>query len=174
MKNLLPRKNSFIHIFIISRGNNPITSRSAGHKFTSSPIEFLVFSRLVRNEGTALLILIWTNQFSQYLSSGCDFCTMATTIVFSTLPVKLAAAFECNLLPRHGHLLNRHTLPLPDASGRRLGCSSSRSRGIQVVKSQKKDDEGGVKTDPKPFYAALKFWIQVAVVVLTFGFLDAG
>lgn len=98
---------------------------------------------------------------------------MATTILVSTLPVKVAAAFECNRLPRHGHLLNRHTLPLPDANRRRLGYSSSRSRGIQVPKSQKKDDEGGV-ADPKPFYAALEFWIQVAVVVLTFGFVDAG
>lgn len=37
----------------------------------------------------------------------------------------------------------------------------------------RENDEGGVD-DSKPFYAASEFWIQVAVVILTVGFVDAG
>lgn len=66
------------------------------------------------------------------------------------------------------------------AIGHELGFGSRREaaftkgrRGV-VVKAQEKD-EGGTQVDgAKPFYAGLEFWIQVAVVILTFGFVDAG
>jgi hypothetical protein len=42
------------------------------------------------------------------------------------------------------------------------------------VKAQENDEVGQELDEQKPFYAALEFWIQVAVVILTFGFVDAG
>ena len=63
---------------------------------------------------------------------------------------------------------------------RALGVGSKRvsgfvqgRRGI-LVKAQENDEGGPQVDDSKPFYAALEFWIQVAVVILTFGFVDAG
>lgn len=64
--------------------------------------------------------------------------------------------------------------------GRELGIGS---KGVPVfvqgrrggpVKSQENDKGGQEMDEKKPFYAALEFWIQVAVVILTFGFVDAG
>lgn len=43
-----------------------------------------------------------------------------------------------------------------------------------LVKAQENDKGGPQVDENKPFYAALEFWIQVAVVILTFGFVDAG
>ena len=46
--------------------------------------------------------------------------------------------------------------------------------GVITVKAQENDEGGPQADDNKSFYAALEFWIQVAVVILTFGFVDAG
>lgn len=66
------------------------------------------------------------------------------------------------------------------AIGRELGFGSKREADFSqrrrrvVLKAQEKDEGGPQVDDSKPFYAALEFWIQVSVVVLTFGFVDAG
>jgi hypothetical protein len=51
------------------------------------------------------------------------------------------------------------------------------TRGRRVVtKAQEKEggEEGPLQETAKPFYATIQFWLQAAVVILTFGFVDAG
>lgn len=65
--------------------------------------------------------------------------------------------------------------------GREFGVGSNEASGLITqgrrgveVKGQENEEGGPQVDDEKPFYAALEFWIQVAVVILTFGFVDAG
>lgn len=58
-----------------------------------------------------------------------------------------------------------------------LGSSyATATRGRRVVtKAQEKGgEEGPLQETAKPFYATIQFWLQAAVVILTFGFVDAG
>lgn len=44
-----------------------------------------------------------------------------------------------------------------------------------VTKAQEEDREkSGVDDSETPFFATVEFWLQAAIVVLTFGFVDAG
>ncbi|KAG0620860.1 hypothetical protein M758_4G250200, partial [Ceratodon purpureus] len=58
--------------------------------------------------------------------------------------------------------------------GRKVDLGFEHGRSGLLVKSQENDKVGPQVDDNKPFYAALEFRIQVAVVILTLGFVDAG
>lgn len=118
---------------------------------------------------------------------------MATSILVCTLPVRAATQYryDSTLIPQNHHngrrcrsratsLIRTPTLSSSTsvATGRELGFSNkiaflSQARRGVLLKAQE-NEEGGVDDAGKPFYAASEFWIQVAVVILTVGFVDAG
>ncbi|XP_024400008.1 uncharacterized protein [Physcomitrium patens] len=65
------------------------------------------------------------------------------------------------------------------AFGRELGFTSqgmpvfSRKRRV-IATAQERDEDRLQGGGEKPFYAAIEFWIQAALVVVAFGFVDAG
>ena len=84
---------------------------------------------------------------------------------------------------RVSHLLGkaatngRHLLGFRGVAMEHLGSSyATATRGRRVVtKAQEKGgEEGPLQETAKPFYATIQFWLQAAVVILTFGFVDAG